>query len=109
MSGPKTSFFSQSQPGGIFIVSDASKVPGNMWFVDSTHANASDSTGAGENPDLPFATALFAIAQSAAGDTSYLMPGHAETLEDDDELILSKAGQNIIGLGVGSLRPTFSL
>lgn len=109
MSGPKTSFFAQSQPGGIFIVSDASKVPGNMWFVDSTHANASDSTGAGQNPDLPFATVLFAIAQSAAGDTIYLMPGHAETLEDDDELILSKAGQNIIGLGVGSLRPTFTL
>lgn len=44
-------------PGGIASVVDRTFVAGNVWYVDSTHAAASDSAGqSGTSPDQPFAT-----------------------------------------------------
>ena len=39
--------FSRQQVGGMFHVQDLSEHPGNVWFVDSTHASASDASGPG--------------------------------------------------------------
>lgn len=59
----------------------------------------------------PFSTVDYAVGQCAAnrGDRIYIMPGHAETYSDATSLNLDVAGISIVGLGSGSLRPTFTL
>ena len=80
---------------------------GNVWFVNSVNgANGN----AGTSAQYPFATLAYAITQATAsnGDIIYLEPGHAETYSTATALTLSKAGITIIGLGNGSMRPTFT-
>lgn len=43
------------------------------------------------------------------GDVILVMPGHTETISSATALTLSVAGVTILGLGLGSLRPTFTL
>lgn len=43
------------------------------------------------------------------GDVIMVMAGHTETISSSTALTLSTAGVTIIGLGLGSLRPTFTL
>lgn len=89
-------------PGG---ASRIQLTPGNVWFVDS-----GVSGGNGRTPEGAFATLAEAISAATAnnGDVIYLLPGHAETISGAAGVDVSKAGLNIIGLGFGGDRPTFT-
>jgi hypothetical protein len=80
---------------------------GNVWYVDS---NASGGTYNGLTPATAFQTLAAAISAATAsnGDTIILMEGHAETYTAAAPLNINKAGLNIVGHGVGSVRPTFT-
>lgn len=105
-----TKLFGRNQPGGLFSIVDREVFPtGNIWWVGSTVTAASDAAGFGRNPDAPFATLVYAEAAAAAGDTIFVMPGHAETIgvTGAAAMTLNLAGLKVIGLGGRTLRPTF--
>ncbi len=108
----KTALFNTpSGAGNIFTVA-GEVTTGNIFFVDSGHSAASDAGTNGHTPDAPFATVDFAINQTTAekGDIIYIMPSHAETASTDVELFdLDTASTQIIGLGEGAVRPTFTI
>lgn len=106
----KTPLFVRKQAGGMFTVVDESMTTGDIWFVDSGSATGTDGAGYGQNPDAPCLTLDYAIGLAAAnnGDRIYLMPGHAETLATAGAITIDKAGLQIIGLGEGADRPTFT-
>lgn len=116
MSGPqgsatqRSSLFSRQQVGGFWVVTEIKDQPGNVWFVNSTSAQATDSASYGRNPDAPFATAEFGAGQMDAnnGDTLYLMPGHTETIDAAGALTFDVEGITIIGLGKGDDRPVLN-
>lgn len=90
-----------AHPGQVFYVNNSSALP-------QRGVNGSDG-----NPGTwlkPFATIDYAIGQCTAGrgDIIYVMPGHAETIGSAAAIALDVAGVAIIGLGVGSLRPTLN-
>lgn len=82
-------------------------ITGNVYFVDSGHANAEDSIAAG-TLDKPFATMDYANGRCTAnnGDCVVVMPGHVETVIAAAGLDLDTAGVVWYGVGQGSLRPT---
>lgn len=80
--------------------------PGNVFWVDS---------GVGSNGNKgtvlrPFATVDYAIGRCTAsnGDIIMVKPGHAETISAAAGVAMDVIGVAVIGLGVGSLRPTFN-
>ena len=107
----RTALFSRHQSGGVFTIDDLAEHPGDIYFVDSGHAAASDTAGFGKNPDAPFATLDYAVGQCTAsqGDVIYAMPGHAETVSEAGGLDLDVIGITILGLGNGALQPTVTL
>ena len=89
--------------------------PGKVFWVGNATASISDrQIGASDgNPgtfDKPFSTLTKAISFCVAnrGDVIMVKPGHAETISVAAGLALNKAGIAIIGLGVGSKRPTLT-
>jgi len=108
--GNKTPLFSRRQPGGVFTIVDERQGSGNIWWVDSGSAVAVDAAGAGMNPEKPFATIDYAIGQCEEnnGDIIYVVEGHTETVIAAGGITCDKAGISIIGLGVGSDRPTIT-
>lgn len=95
--------------------------PGKVFYVNNSSVLAStdDGVAGADTPSAgtfqrPFATIDFAVGQCTAnrGDIVAVMPGHAETYSQAtataDDLTLDVAGVAIIGLGVGSLRPTIT-
>lgn len=65
-------------------------------------------------PDgTPMVYNTLALASAACvasrGDIIFVMPGHTETISSSTAVTLSVAGITVIGLGKGSLRPTFTL
>ncbi len=82
---------------------------GNVYFVDSGATGASDGN-LGDSPGRPLATLNGAVTRATAsnGDLIFLMPGHAENVSSATTQLISKAGLTIIGIGHGSLRPTFT-
>lgn len=46
--------------------------------------------------------------RSGAGDTVFVLPGHTETIPLGEYLTNLVSGVNIVGLGAGNLRPTFT-
>lgn len=58
-----------------------------------------------------YTTLTLALASCLAsrGDTIIIAPGHTETISSATALTISKAGVTIVGLGIGSMRPTFTL
>ncbi len=83
-------------------------IAGDVFFVSSTHANASDTARAGAKTE-PFATLDFAFAQTTAnvGDVIYILPNHSETITGAAGIAHDVAGVSVIGLGHGGQRPTF--
>ncbi len=82
---------------------------GEAYFVcNATNKNGSDGNK-GTNAREPFSTVQKAIDSATAtnGDTIYVLPGHAETVTATS-IAHNKAGVAIIGLGVGTTRPTFT-
>jgi hypothetical protein len=109
--GNRTALFSRTQPGGVFTIADVQAHPGNVWFVDSGAAGAANSAGAGQNPDVPFATLAYAFSSDSVtnGDVVYVMPGHTEAIASATALVMDIAGVKVVGLGWGTKRPTFTI
>jgi len=88
--------------------------PGRVfWVYNGTALQTGQRGGSNGNKgtyDSPFATIDYAVGQCVAnrGDIIFVKPGHAETIADATTLILDVAGVAIIGLGVGSNRPTLT-
>jgi hypothetical protein len=103
-----SALWSRHQPGGYFVLADLAQHPNNIWLVCST--NGVDSVGAGRTPDKPFATLDYAVSHASVttGDTFLLLPGHAENLAADSDVDVDVADLQIVGLGWGSNRPTFT-
>ncbi len=95
-------------PGEVFFVSNADVLLDNGNSVVGVDQPGSSRNGTFQRP---FRTLDFTIGRCTAnrGDIIYVMPGHAETYSDATSLNLDVAGVTIIGLGTGSLRPTFTL
>jgi hypothetical protein len=104
----RSALFARQQPGGFWVVADIEQTPEGVWFVDS--GNGTDGVGYGRNPDRPFATLDYAVSHAsvATGDTIYLMPGHAENLAADSDVDVDVSNLQILGLGWGGCRPTFT-
>lgn len=83
---------------------------GDVFYVDSTNAGASDTAGRGRTPSVPFATLDFADTQCADnnGDVIILMPGHAENIATATALTLATVGVSVVGLGNGTDQPTLT-
>jgi hypothetical protein len=95
---------------GTFAVPDVADVPGSVYFVSSTATGAADSAANGTTKELPFATLSYAFSSDrvTSGDTVYVMPSHAETVNAAGDITMDIAGVTVIGLGSGSSRPTFT-
>jgi hypothetical protein len=80
--------------------------PGKVFWVSST----TGSDGNAGTFQRPFATVDKAISLCTAskGDMVMLMPGHAESIANATTFQIDIAGVNVIGLGAGANRPTFS-
>lgn len=104
----KTALFVRKQSGGMFEVVNETLTTGSIFFVDSV--TGTNSVGGGRNPDAPLATLNYAIGLCTAnkGDMIYLMPGHSETISAAAGFDVTVAGVRIVGLGWGTLRPTFN-
>lgn len=79
---------------------------GSVFYVQSVHANASDSN-AGTASNLPLATIDAAIGKCTAnnGDIILVSPGHIETVTAAGGVAVDVAGITIIGVGSGANRP----
>jgi len=102
---------------------DAAAAGGSVFYVDINSGNAANSAveGQGASWDKPFSTVNYAISRCSndAGDIILIAANHAETIADTndnnvsgtttDEFCVDKAGITIIGLGVGTRRPKFTL
>lgn len=103
-------------PQGITIkgVPLVSTNPGRaFWVSNATTLVTGDIGGSNGNPGTitkPFATIQYALSRCTAnrGDIIFVKPGHAETISTAAILVLSVAGVAIVGLGVGSNRPTLT-
>ena len=106
--GVRTPLFGRRRPGGILSIVNEELTTGEIFFVHS--GTGTDATTQGGTPDRPFATLDYAVGQCTANqfDRIYLMPGHAETVIAAAQIDLDVAGIEIIGLGRGSLIPTFT-
>lgn len=88
--------------------------PGNVFWVNNSsvlNANAKGGSNSNRGTYLaPFSTLQYALdsCRAGRGDIIFVGAGHAETIADATTLSLNKAGVAIVGLGSGSLRPTFT-
>jgi hypothetical protein len=105
----KTALYVQNTPGGMYAIEDQSLATGSRFYVDSN--TGTDQAGSGRSPDDPVATVDYAVGLCTAskGDIVYVMPGHVEDLVAATSCAVDVAGVQIIGMGVGSLQPTFTL
>ena len=111
----RTGLYAEKQPGGVLTIQDMETHPGNVLFVDSSHAAASNAVGSGKSPDKPFSTLAYVMTNAAsltpalaAGDVIYVEPGHTETIAAAAGIACATAGVKVIGLGWGAARPTFT-
>lgn len=92
----------QAHPGQVYWVGNASTsvLPGQIGASDGNPGTF----------NAPFSTIQKAVDTAAAsrGDIIFVKPGHAETINSATVLTLNKAGVAIVGLGVGSARPTLT-
>ena len=90
--------------------------PFGQWIQPASRVAFVRSTGvqSGDEPylsQMPFATTLnagLALCRSGFGDTVFVLPGHTENISSANQMSNLVAGTRIIGLGYGTLRPTFT-
>lgn len=90
--------------------------PGRIFWVSNSAVSSfggvigSNDGGADGAQRRPFSTINYALSRCVAsrGDIIMVAPGHAETITTAANLVLNVAGVAIVGLGVGSLRPTLT-
>ena len=106
----RVALFSRQTPRGVQIADDLLDHPGDIYFVDSEHANTLDAAHMGRNPQVPFATVDYAVGMCTAdnSDVIFVMPGHNEAIADAAGIVCDVAGVRIIGLGWGALIPYFT-
>lgn len=77
----------------------------HIYFVDSTNGSSHND---GHTPDRACATIDAAIGFCTAnrGDMIVVLPGHTETVTAAAGIALDVAGVSIVGIGMGSKRPT---
>lgn len=94
--------------GGELLIEGAVRglSPGTDFFVSSVTGSSSNAGTSFAAPKATLAQAL-ALCTADKGDRIFLMPGHAESIGASG-LAWNVAGVSIIGLGNGSLRPTFT-
>lgn len=80
--------------------------PGKVLFVSSLIGGAGNDGTLGR-PINSVANALLKC-RASKGDIIMCLPGHVETITSATTLLLNVAGVAIIGMGTGSLRPTFT-
>lgn len=89
--------------------------PGRIYWVSNSTAQLPNQKGGSDGNDgsfnAPFATVDYAVSRCTAnrGDIIFVKPGHAETFAAADGFALDVAGVAVIGLGTGTLMPTFTL
>lgn len=85
-------------------------VAGDVKFVDSGGTKTLDDPGYGKTPEKTFATLDYSFAKMTANNGDYIivLPGHAENIVLTTTVDVDVAGLNIIGLGHGTDRPTFT-
>lgn len=115
----RISSFPGGFPAGLSVLGMPLVFPnaqGQVFYVNNSTASlsAGQSLGSDGNKgtfNKPLATLQAAINRciSGAGDTIIVGPGHAENIASATALAINKAGINIIGMGVGDNRPTFTL
>ena len=93
--------------------------PGKVFWVSNVSTAAAIGKGQKPGSDTgatkgtfndPFSTVDYAIGRctGSRGDVIMVKPGHAETLSSAAAITSDVAGIAIVGLGSGSLRPTFT-
>jgi hypothetical protein len=89
--------------------------PGKVfWVYNGTALLPGQKGGSNGNKgtfDAPFATVDYAVSQCTAsrGDIVFVKPGHAETFAAADGFDIDIAGVAVVGLGTGTLMPSFTL
>ena len=80
---------------------------GNVYWV---HSGTGATTNNGKTPAKPLTTITAALAKCTAskGDIIMCMPGHAESVVAAAGIVVNKIGVAIVGLGIGTLRPTIT-
>ncbi len=91
----------QTNPGRVFWLSNSTAVS------ERTRVGSDNSRG---TYDQPFATLAYAISQCLAGrgDVIMVKPGHAENIASATACPANISGVAVVGLGSGTLRPTFT-
>lgn len=94
-----------SHPGKVIWVSNSSVL------MDGQAQAGSDSSAGDGTRARPYSTLTYALTKAVAsrGDVIVLAPGHAETKATTGAIDINVAGVAVVGLGRGSLRPTFNL
>ena len=93
----------QAHPGQVFWV-------GNAGSANLLPGQIGNSDGNPGTFNAPFSTLTKALSMCVAnrGDVIFVKPGHAETIAPAAGITFNVAGVAIIGLGVGSARPTLT-
>lgn len=94
---------------GVPIIGSGPSIPvtqGNYWWVNSATGN----TGGPGTIDQPYSTlaSLYTNSSIAANDVVIIAEGHTETISAAAGIALSVVGVQIVGLGTGGKRPTFT-
>lgn len=95
--------------GGYMHVNDQRLSPGRRLYVSSVTGGTAG--GDGDSPENPLSTIMGAIALAATGnyDQIVVMPGHVEALAVAGAIdTTGVAGLRIVGIGLGSDRPTLT-
>ena len=104
----RTELWNRRTQRAVYDITSIGGHPGDIFFVNSSHGDASDTAGFGKSPDSPVATIDYAISlcTAGAGDVIYAMPGHVETIAAAGGLNFDIAGVHLIGLGAGTIQAT---
>jgi len=108
---PRTALFNRMIQRGVYDVTSIGGHPGDIFFVSSEHAAASDAAGFGKSPDAPVATIDYAVSlcNASAGDVIYVMPQHTEDVDGAGALALDVIGIHVIGIGEGTIQPILDM
>lgn len=81
---------------------------GDIWYVDSGSGLSASGAGTSWEGALLTLDEAFALCTANNGDIVYIAQNHAESWDAGDDADHDKDGVTVIGLGVGTDRPTFT-
>lgn len=111
--GPPTAYTALTV-GGVPTMGMGGGIPitnGNYYFVSSVEGLAGASGQSAQGPiNSVFGTGgAYSMCVAGNNDVIVCLPGHSETISSATAALMSKSGVTIVGLGSGSLNPTFTL